>query len=70
MEALANGQKFRTFRGNFIAGKLMQECQECTIKPTISIQDFKQRLIRHLEQKVNQVDDRVIDSQEAASAQK
>jgi hypothetical protein len=51
MEALANGPNFRAFRGDFIAGHLAPECQDCSIKPEIPIEDFKEKLARYLEEK-------------------
>jgi hypothetical protein len=53
MEALANGPKFRRFRENFLLGRLAPECNECTIKPEIGLDDFRERLTRYLEQKIS-----------------
>lgn len=48
LEKLANGEKFRQFRKDFLMGKLTPECDGCSIKTQIPLNAFKAKLREHL----------------------
>jgi iron-sulfur cluster protein len=61
LEALANGANFRTFRQISLRVNWFLECQQCTIKPEIPIENFIEKLTQHLQEKgdprtISQVD--------------